>query len=38
MDALENIVQKRVWNHRLNVQIDYNILYSKFKGRKEREG
>ncbi|MYB54801.1 MAG: hypothetical protein F4X51_00290 [Gemmatimonadetes bacterium] len=37
MDALENIVQKRVWNHRLNVQIDYNILYSKFKEREEKK-
>ncbi len=37
MDALENIVQKRVWNHRLDVQIDHNILYSKFKEKKEKK-
>ena len=37
MDALENIVQKRVWNHRLNVQIDYNILYAKFKEKEEKK-
>lgn len=30
-------MQKRVWNHRLNVQIDHNILYSKFKEGEEKK-
>ena len=37
MDTLENVVRKRIWNHRLNVQIDYNILYSKFKEGEEKK-
>lgn len=35
MNKLENVVRQRVWNHRLNAQIDHNILYSKFKEKEE---